>query len=227
MTLSSLDCLECEDKFLSLMLFFGVAGVALIALLLALNMTVAAGTLNGLILYANILNVHRELFFPPGEDGFNSTNTLTVFVSWVTLDFGIPTCFYNGLDVYQYSWLQYVFPLYLWLLIGTIIIASKYSRRVGNLLGSNPVSVLATVILMSYTKLLQTTVGAIHFVELEKSDNTTEKIWFYVGGSDIKYFEGKHLVLAVVAVCVIVFLLFPYVFLLTFGYRLQAYSNRR
>ena len=65
MTLNSLDCSECENKFLSLMLFFGVAGVALIVLLLALNMTVAAGTLNGLILYANILNVHRELFFPP------------------------------------------------------------------------------------------------------------------------------------------------------------------
>ena len=41
------------------------------------------------------------------------------------------------------------------------------------------------------------------------------------------YFEGKHIVLAAVAICVIVFLLFPYVFLLTFGYRLQAYSDRR
>ena len=50
------------------MVLFVVAGVALIALLLALHMTVAAGTLNGLILYANIVNVHRDIF-PPGQPG--------------------------------------------------------------------------------------------------------------------------------------------------------------
>ena len=71
--------------------------MALIALLLALHMTVAAGTLNGLILYANIVNVHRDIFFPPGQPGFR-INPLSVFISWLNLDFGIPTCFYDGLD---------------------------------------------------------------------------------------------------------------------------------
>ena len=132
---------------------------------------------------------------------------------------------YDGLDAYQYSWLQYAFPLYLWFLIGAIILSSKHSRRVGNLLGSNPVAVLATLILMSYTKLLQTAVGVLTFAKLESSNGPGMKVWLFDG--NVPYFEGKHIVLATVAICVIIFLLLPYVFLLTFGYRLQANSDRR
>ena len=205
------------------MVLFVVAGVALIALLLALHMTVAAGTLNGLILYANIVNVHRDIF-PPGQPGFG-LNPLSVFISWLNLDFGIPTCFYDGLDAYQYSWLQYTFPLYLWFLIGAIILSSKHSRRVGRLLGSNPVAVLATLILMSYTKLLQTAVATLIFADLESSIGPVERVWRFDG--NLTYFKGKHFILALTAVCIIIFLLLPYVFLLTFGYRLQAYSDRR
>ena len=223
LTLSSFECRRCENRFLSLMVLFVVAGVALIALLLALHMTVAAGTLNGLILYANIVNVHRDIF-PPGQPGFG-LNPLSVFISWLNLDFGIPTCFYNGLDAYQYSWLQYAFPLYLWFLIGAIILSSKHSRRVGKLLGSNPITVLATLVLMSYTKLLQTAVATLIYADLESSIGPVERVWKFDG--NLTYFKGKHSILALTAVCVIIFLLLPYVFLLTFGYRLQAYSDRR
>ena len=51
------------------------------------------------------------------------------------------------------------------------------------------------------------------------------KVWILDG--NVTYFTGKHIVLATAAICVVIFLLFPYVFLLTFGYRLQAYSDRR
>ena len=180
LTLSSFECRRCEDRFLSLMVLFVVAGVALIALLLALHMTVAAGTFNGLILYANIVNVHRDIFFSPGQPGFR-LNPLSVFISWLNLDFGIPTCFYDGLDAYQYSWLQYAFPLYLWFLIGAIILSSKHSRRVGNLLGSNPVAVLATLILMSYTKLLQAAVGVLRLAKLGSSNGPGMKVWLFDG----------------------------------------------
>ena len=225
LTLSNFECRSCEDRFLSLMVLFVVAGVALIALLLALHMTVAAGTLNGLILYANIVNVHRDILFTYRQPGFR-INPLSVFISWLNLDFGIPTCFYDGLDDYQYSWLQFTFPLYLWFLIGAIILSSKHSRRVGRLLGSNPVAVLATLILMSYTKLLQTAVAILIYADLENSISSgMQRVWKFDG--NIIYFKEKHFILAITAVCVITFLLLPYVLLLTFGYRLQAYSNRR
>ena len=226
--LYTLECKVCSNTYISLLLFFLAAGIGLIALLLTLHMTVAAGAINGLILYANIVNVHRDLFLPRDKTG---VSPLSIFIAWVNLDFGIPTCFYDGLDAYWYAWLQYAFPLYLWLLIGIIICATNCSMRVGRLLGSNPVAVLATVVLMSYTKLLQTTVGALQFKTLTYHGSSQSfysdglRVWLFDG--NITYFEGKHIILAIFGICFLSFLILPYIFLLLFGYRLQAYSGRK
>ena len=226
--LYTLECKVCSNMYTSLLLFFLAAGIGLIALLLTLHMTVAAGAINGLILYANIVNVHRDLFLPQEKTG---VSPLSIFIAWVNLDFGIPTCFYDGLDAYWYAWLQYAFPLYLWLLIGIIICATNCSVRVGRLVGSNPVAVLATVVLMSYTKLLQTTVGALRFKTLTYHGSNQSfysdglRVWLFDG--NITYFEGKHIILVIFGICFLSFLILPYIFLLLFGYRLQAYSGRK
>ena len=88
---------------------FALAGIALVFLLLIFKLTVAAGTINGLIFYANVVAVNRSIFFPPNE-----TNILTVFIAWLNLDLGIETCFFDGMDDYVKTWLQFVFPLYVW-----------------------------------------------------------------------------------------------------------------
>ena len=222
LTLTDFQCTICTNKHISLILIFGLAGMALIAILLVLQMTVASGTINGLILYANIIDVYKNIFFPPDK---KIVGPLNIFIAWVNLDLGIPTCFYDGLDSYSYAWLDYLFPLYLWFLIGAIIIGCKLSSRLGRLFGSNPVAVLATVILMSYTRLLQTTVTALTFTDLYFSNGTSKRVWHFDG--NIGYFEGKHAILALVGILVIILLLLPYIFLLTFGYRLQAYSSKR
>ena len=221
LSLHDFSCKVCEDKYISLLLFFAITGIALIAVLLVLRITVAAGTINGLILYVNIVSVNRDIFFPPG---MINVYPLTVFLAWLNLDFGISTCFYDGLDAYSYAWLQYLFPMYLWLLIAVIILINKLPIKVGGLFGSNPVAVLATVVLMSYTKLLQTSIVALTYTQLDYPDNKTF-VWLY--DANITYFAGKHIYLAVVAILVIAVLILPYTFLLTFGYRLLACSNRR
>ena len=43
------------------------------------------------------------------------------------------------MDVYSKTWLQFVFPVYLWMLIGLIV--SHFSKNFAKLLGKNPVSV--------------------------------------------------------------------------------------
>ena len=48
-----------------------LAGIALVALLLVLNMTVAVGTLNGLIFYANIVFANKSILLP-----FQTRNSL-------------------------------------------------------------------------------------------------------------------------------------------------------
>ncbi len=225
LTLNTLECKDCSNKTVSLIVLFAVAGMGLIALLLFLQMTVASGTLNGLILYANIVNVHRDVFFPREADS-SDVKPLEVFISWLNLDFGIPLCFYDGLNAYQYYWLQYAFPLYLWILTGIIIVGSNYSYKMRRLLGSNPVAVLATVILMSYNKCLQASVEALAFANLETSEGQYTKVWLYDG--NLAYIKDwQHIILAAGAISVIAFFVLPYALLLSFGHSLQAFSNRK
>ena len=93
--------------------------MALVILLITCNVTVTEGTINGLIFYANIVRMNHTIFFPP----YNS-NILTIFIAWINLDIGIQSCFYNGMDGYTLTWLQFLFPIYIWTIIIFIILLS-------------------------------------------------------------------------------------------------------
>ena len=140
--LGSHQCRKCTNSHLALLIPFALMGVVLVFLLLVCKLTVLTGTLSGLLFYANIVGPNHTIFLP-----VESTNAFSIFIAWLNLDFGIETCFYNQLDTYSKTWLQFVFPVYIWVLVGLIIVVSHFSHRFANLLGNNPVSVLATLIL--------------------------------------------------------------------------------
>ena len=77
----------------------------------------------------------------------------SVFVAWLNLDLGIEACFYEGMDAYGQTWLQYLFPAYIWVLVILIILAGRQSKRLASVFGGNAVQVLASLLLLSYTKL--------------------------------------------------------------------------
>ena len=219
LVLGSHHCKQCTNSHLVLLIPFALMGVALVFLLFVCKLTVATGTLSGLVFYANIVGVNPTIFLP-----VESTHPFTVFIAWINLDFGIETCLYNGLDAYSKTWLQFVFPVYIWVIVGLIILVSHYSRMFANRLGSNPVSVLATLILLSYTKILRTFIAAIHITYLEYP-TYNRSVWLYDGNID--YLSGKHIPLFLVAVLVFLFLFLPYTLLLLFGQCLQAISHLR
>ena len=150
-------CRECSSLWALLWVpVIALAGIALVVFLIVLNLTVSVGTINGLIFYANIVRANHATFFPP-----NTANSfLSWFIAWINLDLGIETCFYNGLDAYVKTWLQFVFPLYIWFLVITIIVLSHYFTLAARLSGRNAVQVLATLFLLSYAKLLRIIITA-------------------------------------------------------------------
>lgn len=127
-----------------------VAGLGLVVLLTLTNLTVAAGTLNGVIFYANVFSTNRGLFMPYQHTSFHS-----VFIAGVNLDVSFDICFIKGMDMYAKAWLQIVVPIYLILVVVAVMITSKYSAKFSKIIArKNPVATLATLILLSYTKLL-------------------------------------------------------------------------
>ena len=69
LALGSSRCLpDCSNKYLALLLAFAVAGlIVLVAFLFLCRLTVAEGTLSGLIFYANVLAVNQSIFLPSGK----------------------------------------------------------------------------------------------------------------------------------------------------------------
>ena len=219
LALGTLHCLPCTNSYLFLILPFSLAGIVLVVLLLLLQLTVAHGTMNGLIFYVNVVQVNRGIFFPPGV-----TNILTVFIAWMNLDLGIETCFYDGLNTYVFVWLQFLFPFYVWFLIGLIIIVSRHSNTVARSLGSNPISVLATLLLLSYSKILRTIISTLSRTSLQYPNGSYQHVWLYDGS--VPYFQrADHIILGVFATIALFCLFLPYTFLLLFGTRIQAYSH--
>ncbi len=198
LSLGSSRCLSCPDYwpllFISITVAGIVAGLALVAFVLILNMTVSVGTLNGLIFYANIVAAYRSILLP-----FLEQNFITVLISWLNLDFGFDSCYFPGMDAYSKTWLQLAFPLYIAFLVVMILILSSYSTKFSNLIGKkNPVATLATLILLSYTKLLTFVLAALTFGTLEFPDGSHVTVW--LPDATVTFLDGKHIALFITAV---------------------------
>ena len=186
-----------------------LAGLVLVAFLLYLNLTVSTGTINGLIFYANIIAANSSTFLP-----FSNPNLLTVFIAWLNFDLGLETCFFNGMDKYAKVWLQFAFPAYVIFLTVLIIVISEYSIMFSKLFRGrslNPVGTMATLVLLSYAKLIRTVITVLSFAILSYPDGTNKVVWLADG--NVQYLQGKHIPLFITAV--FIFLVgIPYTILL-------------
>ena len=219
--LGTSNCKECSSHFLLLIPIFIAAGIVLVVFLMLFNLTISVGTISGLIFYANIVRANQAIFFPHGTNN----EFLSIFIAWLNLDLGIETCFYSGLDAYAKTWLQFLFPVYIWIIVVLIIVTSHYSTTAAKLSGRNAVQVLATLFLLSYAKLLRITITAFSFTLLEYPDGSVKRIWLYDGNVD--YLKGKHIALFLAALLLLVFISLPYTVSLLFIQCLQYRSRYR
>ena len=157
--LGSSYCQHCSNVYISLIVAIAMAGVVLVFLMLILNLTVVNGTINAFIFYANIISMNSSILFPK-LDIFTPAYT---FISLANLDLGIQTCFYNGMDDYAKVWLQLAFPFYLIFIATLTIITSRYSTTIQRLTARRALPVLATLFLLSYTKILRIVSSVLFF----------------------------------------------------------------
>lgn len=219
--LGSSKCGKCSHTYLVLILPFAMAGIVLVAFLSVLRLTVASGVANSVVLYANIVQVNKHIFLPPD----NQANILTVFIAWINLDLGIETCFYNGMTAHAQVLLQFVFPVYIWVLMSVIIITSRYSITISKLIGHDPIAVLATLLLMSYTKVLKVYIDVYSYASLSYPNSSTVSVWLKDG--NMPFLQSWHLFLVAVTSLFLFALFLPYTLLLLMGYKLYSCSNRK
>ena len=225
LSMGTSDCIQCNTKLalpLSIAGFL-VIGIALVFILILLDITHTNGTLSGLQFYANIVNLNCFIFFR-----LHSRNILTHIISWMNLSIGFKSCIYDGMDSYVKSWVGFFFPIYLFIVVAVIIVLCRNSNRLSSLFGSNITKILATLLLLSYTKLLQSVVTVLSSTVIEYPSNTTSSgrvrklVW--LSDPSQEYFSGKHIPLALVAI-VFGLLILAYTLVLLFVQPLQRYSH--
>ena len=214
------ECGKCPRSPLvgaALIMAFSCAGVILVVLLLMLDLTISIGAINGLIFYSNIVYLHRDIFFM----GSSSTiKFLFTYQAWMNLDFGITMCFFDGYTTYVSTWMQFVFPLFIWFLVLAIILASSYSR---NLAKITTVRVLATLLVLSYAKLLNTSIEALSSVKLFSLDGDIINTWKQDG--HVHYLGRSHTPLFLMGLLILIAYIIPFTLLILLGPLLQAKSR--
>ena len=224
LVLGSNECVECTTNYnMALIILFAFMGISLVVLLIVLNLTVSVGTINGLLFTANIIKLYQPVFL--GNQ--ISVPFFTQIVSWLNLDFGITICFYNGMDRYVKEWLQFVFPFYVWAIIIVIILICRVSSKVSKLVGSNAVPVLATLLLLSYTKLLRTIVTVLHKRDITlHCHNSSHQLTVWYEDPTLQYAKGKHLYLFSFALIVLVLFCLPYTLFLLLNPLFEKYFTK-
>ncbi|XP_064382955.1 uncharacterized protein LOC135331659 [Halichondria panicea] len=203
--LGSNRCRQCDDNYIALLIVFAILGIILVAMITLFDFTVANGTINGLIFYANIVWINNAILFP--QQGKNiSYYIITVPIAWINLDFGIETCFSQNLDQLTKSGLQFVFPVYIWCIAGLIILASRHSIKATRFFGRNSVAVLSTLILLSYGKLFRIITNVFTKADINGS---IRKVWSLDG--NVEYgITPRHIVLLVVGLLFMLLFWLPF-----------------
>ena len=212
---------DCTDIYLLTLLAYALAGLLLVAVLFALKLTVAVGTINGVIFYANILGLSMDKL----TEGHHGPHLIffRIVISLLNLDLGFPLCFYKGMTTTDKVGLQFVFPMYIWGIVIGMIIVARYSIRFANCISNSAIPVLATLFYLSFPKLLRAVIDIVTYSTInlvvfdpDKNNSYTNReqtVCFYSGEEYGKGVHGFYMFLA--SVFILFFLL--YTILTTFS----------
>ena len=216
LAIGSSHCIKCSNNNnLALLIFFAVAGLLLVAIIGAFNLTITQGMINGLVFYANIIWTYQRILFHQEVELNFALVFLRTIMAWLNLDFGIQTCFIKGLNAIHKTWPQYLFILYIWGIAMAIIFSASRSTKLTNLLGNRPVPILVTLFLLSYTKLLQIVIASVGFTQINvfgANRNLTQTVWSLDG--NYMYLHYPHVMLFTAALLVFLFVWLPYTLVL-------------
>ena len=198
------ECRKCSNWYLLTSLFYGISGLLLIYFLHFFKLTLTAGTLNGIIFYAQAANVgilQALLLFE--REQFVFSKILSIFLSLLNLNLGFPLCFFNGMTELWKTGLSLVFPVYLLTITLVLIVLGRYSSRLSNRIAHSSVQVFVTLLHLSVSRLLIVVIDVFTPAALYKDGlNASELVWYRSGAISFSYNEHSLLVLMFLTIIV-------------------------
>ena len=220
-------CFSCSNLYLLTLPMYALAGLLLVMVLFVLRLTVASGTINGVIFYANILSLSMDVL--SNQNTEFHLEPLQIIISLLNLNFSFPLCLYNGMTTAAKALFQFVFPVYLWGIVLGLIIASRFSVRLSGIIAHCSIQVLSTLFFLSFSKLINTAVyvfsassiSTIKYTLNESYAFSDFTVWYYNGAH---YGSGFHGFLLFLAAAFMLLFVLPYTVLLTFSYYFMRFK---
>jgi predicted outer membrane repeat protein len=209
--LGSFECIQCSFQNYLPIILFPLFAVVIIICLLTLNLTISNGILGSFIFYAN---VHIAMLqYQLGDEWY--VQFTSFFINCLNFSFPIKTCLSTNLSSLTKTAVSFASPVFLWIIVLVLIIISKYSTKISNVIAHSSIQVLATLFYLSFAKLLLTVIDictpAIIYIP-----SSRYLVWYTDGNISFWHNTG-HVVLVIVAFFVTFLLLIPFIFFVTCG----------
>ena len=144
----SRNCRKCSNLHLFYIIYFVFTEFFLIVILFLLNLTVTSGTINGLILYVNMIWIVSPFFLSQLKIFLHS------YIKTTNIGPSFEMCFYNGMNMYAKIWIQLTYPIYLILICCYVYCRRpRYSSKLYQLTHNRALSVLETLFICLLTNL--------------------------------------------------------------------------
>ena len=198
-----------------LTILYWIAIVAVVFGLMYFQFQISSGYAYGIIYYYSIVDI--LLVNDVSEEVFHLFSILSSFAKLSPQLFG-ELCLVEGLSGIDQQFIHYSHALAVSLILLIIVLVAKYSPRLTRFVGRCIIHVICILLLLSYTSLASTSLQLLRPLIF----NDVDEVRTY-SSPDIKYFTGRHLVYAIVAIlCEVIIVIGLPLFLL-----LEPFLRRR
>lgn len=128
----------------------------------------------------------------------------------ISLQIGYKLCLYDGMTTAAHVGLQLVFPAYLYVLMFLFALLSKRFSWLSRYF--SPTQTFLTLIIMSYSSVLETCVSIIYAIKLTTLSGRSSLRWHT--DPNQPYFAGWHLVLVILSTVLLAFYIIPLPFIM-------------
>ena len=203
--LGTLRCEECTNSFgIFFIILFAALGILLMCVVTISDFHVSGGYINGLILYSNIIDIYYHELVKR-----NIPYGIFIIYEWLSLRWGIPVCFFQGLDPLAQAGLEFVFPIYMGLLLIITTLVARYCpipQRYRNAI--NLPKMFATMLFLTFGAVLGSSIRILSFVVVYTASGPPSWSVRWRGDPNILYFQdARHIILAVMSIAAIVYLI--------------------
>ena len=168
--------------------------VIVVALVFGLmQFKISLGYVYGMIYYYSVMDIllGSNLYISDGV--FELVAILSSFAK-LTPQFLGRLCFVQGLSGIDQLFIHYFHALFIFFLIGGIVIAAKYSFRIASIVRHCIIRVICLLILLSYTSLASTSLQLLRPLHFDDVNGA-----YVYSSPSITYFTGRHIPYGIIA----------------------------